>query len=122
LDSICVWLSGDLARIEEELLRPTALNALLLTFTTSKSLAYDTLLETFLKIFKISPGITLALGKQKLFLRRLMDRLQTSAKALVRLNTLRVCKAVCDAHPDVHVLTREMGLLQVSQRYSCKTI
>lgn len=114
LESICVWLASDFARIEEQLLRPSALQVLLLTFASSKSSAYETLLETYLKIFKISQGLTLALGRQRLLLRRLIEHLQTSSKALVRLNTLRVCKAVCDAHPDVHDVVRQVGLFPVS--------
>ncbi|PWN37543.1 Pkinase-domain-containing protein, partial [Meira miltonrushii] len=118
LESICVWLQGDLARIEEYLLRPTSVQALLFVFVSSKLRPLENLLETFLKIFRLSNSITLALGKQPLFLKRLTDRLQNSTKAIVRLNLLRISKAICDSHPDVQLLMRDFGLVQMIETLS----
>lgn len=118
LESICVWLQGDLARVEEYLLRPNSVQALLFVFVSSKLRPLENLLETFLKIFRMSNSITLALGKQSLFIKRLTDRLQNSTKAIVRLNLLRISKAICDSHPDVHFLMREFGLVQMIETLS----
>ncbi|MCO5555692.1 hypothetical protein L7F22_009237 [Adiantum nelumboides] len=118
LESICVWLQGDLARVEEYLLRPNSVQALMFVFVSSKLRPLENLLETFLKIFRMSNSITLALGKQSLFLKRLTDRLQSSTKAIVRLNLLRISKAICDSHPDVQLLMREFGLVQMIETLS----
>lgn len=118
LESICVWLQGDLARVEEYLLRPNSVQALMFVFVSSKLRPLENLLETFLKIFRMSNSITLALGKQSLFLKRLTDRLQNSTKAIVRLNLLRISKAICDSHPDVQLLMREFGLVQMIESLS----
>lgn len=120
LESICVWLQGDLARVEEYLLRPHSVQALMFVFVSSKLRPLENLLETFLKMFRMSNSITLALGKQSLFLKRLTDRLQNSTKAIVRLNLLRISKAICDSHPDVQLLMREFGLVQMIENLSHK--
>lgn len=118
LESIQIWLQEDLARIEDVLLRPAAVQGLLYVFVSSKTVSFENHLETFLKIFKLSSGITLALGKQSLFVKRLLDRLQTSSKAVVRLNLLRICKAIGDVHPNLQSLIRHYHLLEVSGMHS----
>jgi hypothetical protein len=51
------------------------------------------------------------------FFQRLTDRL-THHKAVVRLNLLRLLKAVCDVHPDHASLVARFGLYEVVERLS----
>lgn len=118
LESILIWLQEDLARMESILLKPSSIQALLFVFTSSKSLSFEQFLETYLKIFKLSNGVTLALGKHNQFLKRLIDRLQSCTKAVVKLNLLRICKAICDVMPDLREVARQFHLLEIIEKMS----
>lgn len=112
LEAILVWLQEDTARVEDVLLRPSSISSLLFVFSTSKANSFENLLEPFTKVFRLSTGVTLALGRQAGFIRRLIDRLG-HAKAVVRLSLLRITKLVCDIHPDRQGLIEQYKLLEV---------
>lgn len=112
LEAILVWLQEDTARVEDVLLRPSSIASLLFVFSTSKANSFENLLEPFTKIFRLSTGVTLALGRQSAFIKRLIDRL-SHTKAVVRLSLLRITKLVCDVHPDRHGLIEQYKLLEV---------
>lgn len=118
LESILIWLQEDLARMESILLKPSSIQALLFVFTSSKSLSFEQFLETYLKIFKLSNGVTLALGKHNQFLKRIIDRLQSCTKAVVKLNLLRICKAICDVMPDLGEVARQFHLMEIIEKTS----
>lgn len=118
LESILIWLQEDLARMESVLLKPSSIQSLLSVFISAKSLSFEQFLETFLKLFKLSHGVTLALGKQPAFLQRLAERLRLSTKAVVKLNLLRICKAVCDVVPDRQEALRRNHLTNIIEALS----
>lgn len=118
LESILIWLQEDLARMESTLLKPSSIQSLLFVFTSSKSLSFEQFLETFLKIFKLSDSVTFALGKHALFLKRLVERLQSCTKAVVKLNLLRICKATCDVLPNRQEVIQQYGLMEIIEKLS----
>lgn len=114
LETIQVWLQEDLAHVEEVLLRPTSVQSLAHVFATSNVASFEKYLETFLKIFKLSHGVALALGNYTQFVGHLVERLQGSERAVARLNLLRICKVVCDVHPNIAAFNEQHKLIEVS--------
>jgi hypothetical protein len=104
--------------VEDELLKPDGIDALLRCFVDAKNNSFENLLDPFLKLIRLSTGVAAALGAKPALIRRIIDRLGTSAKAVVRLNLLRVLRAVCDAHPNRAVLVERYGLYDVVRRLS----
>ena len=117
LESILVWLQDETHRVEEVLLHPSSIDSLLCLFTTAKANAFENLLEPYLKICRLSNGITIAMGKNPAFLRKLIERLN-HPKALVRLNLLRITKMVCDVHPERSALIQQFSLFEIIDKLS----
>ncbi|SPO40049.1 related to MAPKK kinase [Pseudozyma flocculosa] len=117
LDSIHVWLQDETHRVEEVLLQPSSVDSLLCLFATSKANSFENLLEPYLKICRLSTAITIAMGKNSAFLRKLVDRLK-HPKAVVRLNLLRLTKMVCDVHPDRGTLIQQFSLYEIIDQLS----
>jgi hypothetical protein len=121
LESILSWLQDDTARVEDELLRyAEAIDALAKCFVNSKANSFENLLDPFLKIIRLSTPLTLAISKSPAFFKRIVDRLQGAgkAKAVVRLNLLKILRGVCDVHPNKAMLVERYGLLSVVERLS----
>ncbi|KAF9525506.1 hypothetical protein CPB83DRAFT_859376 [Crepidotus variabilis] len=121
LESILSWLQDDTARVEDELLKPDALEALLKCFVGSKANSFENLLDPFLKMLRISTPVTIAISKSSAFFKRIVDRLGQSGKAtkaVVRLNLLRILRWVCDVHPNKGMLVEKYGLLGVVEKLS----
>lgn len=104
-------LQDETARVEDELVKPEGVEALLHCFTSSKSNSFENLLDPFLKLCRLSSAVTVGVAKAQL-IRRIIDKLGAS-KAVVRLNLLRVLRAVCDAHPSRAVLVERYGLYEI---------
>ncbi|KAK0564035.1 Protein kinase of the Mitotic Exit Network [Tilletia horrida] len=121
LESIHVWMQDETARVEEILLRQGSVETLLKMFNTAKANSFENLLEPFLKIMRLSSGVTLAMAKSSSFFQRLIDRL-THVEAVIRLNLLRIAKLVCDVHPDRdrQSLIERYGLFQIIDELSRK--
>jgi hypothetical protein len=100
-------LQDETARVEDQLLKPETLEALLKCFVTAKANSFEGLLDPFLKICRLSTNIAIGIAKSQFF-KRVVDRLGHS-KALVRLNLLRIVKTVCDVHPNRAILVESMG-------------
>ena len=112
LDAVYVWLQED-SRVEAALLRPESTAAILSVFTTTATASsFENLLAPFTGILRLSPSVALAVGTSANFLKRLIKRLG-HAKAVVRLNLLRITKLVCDAHPDGQSFIAQYKLLEV---------
>ncbi|KAJ3790145.1 armadillo-type protein [Lentinula aff. detonsa] len=109
LESILSWLQDEPARVEDELMRPTAIRSVLDCFVTSKANSFENLLELFLKLTRISSRITTAFSRSAAFFRKVADRLGHNTKPVVRLNLLRILKFVCDAHPNRGILVERYG-------------
>ncbi len=95
LESILIWLQDETARVDEVLVQPTSVDALLCVFATSKANSFENLLEPFVKVCRLSGGIVTSMARNTLFVKRLLERL-SHPKAVVRLNLLRLTKMMCD--------------------------
>lgn len=110
-------LQDETAKIEDELLKPASLDALLKCFVSAKAVSFENLLDPFLKICRSSNLITLGVAKSQFF-KRIIDRLNNNSKAVVRLNLLRILRTVCDAHPNRAVLVERFGIYDIVVKLS----
>jgi hypothetical protein len=111
-------LQDEPARVEDELVHPSSIAALLKCFTTSKAVSFENLLDPFLKIIRLSSGIAVQLSRSSAFFKRIVDRISHTAKAVVRLNLLKILRSVCDIHPNRALLVERFGLLGLVQGLS----
>ena len=102
--------------MEDELLKPNAIESLLNCFVTAKANSFENLLDPLLKITRLSTAVTISIAKSAFF-SRLIDRL-THSKAVVRLNLLRILRTVCDVHPNRVMLVERYGLDGIVERVS----
>lgn len=110
LESILAWLSDETARVEDALTEASSIEALLRMFTKAKATTFENLLDPLLKLFRMSPAVGAALTSQPTFARRLVDRLLGHNKAVVRLNLLRLTKAVYETASDKSSILKMPGL------------
>ncbi|KAH8830757.1 hypothetical protein DL96DRAFT_1594203 [Flagelloscypha sp. PMI_526] len=113
-----VRLQDETARIEDALMKQSALDALLRCFTNAKANSFENLLDPLLKILRLSANVTIAIARSSSFFRRVVDRLSNTSKALVRLNLLRILRTVCEHHPNRAMLVERYGLLDVVEKLS----
>jgi len=116
LEAVLSWLQDETARLEDELMKPEGLEALLKCFGSAKANSFENLLDPFLKICRISTRITIGIAKSQFF-KRVIDRLAHS-KAVVRLNLLRILRTVCDVHPNRAILVERYGLHEIVAKLS----
>ncbi|KAI0927507.1 hypothetical protein AcV5_008028 [Taiwanofungus camphoratus] len=116
LESILSWLQEETSRIEDQLVKPEALEALLRCFVSAKSNSFENLLDPFLKICRISTSVTIGVAKSQFF-KRIIDKLGHS-KAVVRLNLLRILRTICDAHPNRAMLVERYGIYDIVYKLS----
>lgn len=109
-------LQDETARIEDQLTKPAALEALLKCFVTAKSNSFENLLDPFLKMCRLSTDITIGIAKSQFF-KRIIDKLSHS-KAVVRLNLLRILRTVCEAHPNRAMLVERFGIHDIVVKLS----
>jgi hypothetical protein len=95
---------------------PSSLQSVLKCFVSAKANSFENLLDPLLKIVRTSTAVAIGLARPEFF-QRLTDKLQHH-KAVVRLNLLRLLKAVCDIHPDRATLVERFGLYNVVERLS----
>ncbi|EPS43216.1 hypothetical protein H072_2794 [Dactylellina haptotyla CBS 200.50] len=108
LEAILVWLHEEPAQIEDKLLQPTATDALITCFTSSKTNTFENILEPFQKLCRLSGPIARAMGHPQFFERTLQKL--THPKAVVRLSLLRIIRSICDANGDQEDLLTRSGL------------
>ncbi|TFK48734.1 hypothetical protein OE88DRAFT_1633996 [Heliocybe sulcata] len=116
LEAIVSWLQDETARVEDELLKPQALDALLNCFVSAKANSFENLLDPFLKICRMSTNITIAIAKSQFF-KRIIEKLGHS-KPVVRLNLLRLLRMVCEVHPNRAILVERYGLYDIVEKQS----
>lgn len=119
LEAIVQWLQDDTARVEDVLSEPWSLDRLVECFTSSKTNSFENILEPLIKIIRLCPtSVGIGCAREEFFT-RLVDRLtHTKHKPVVRLNLLRVLRAICDVHPDKATLVRRFGLYGVVEKRS----
>jgi hypothetical protein len=110
-------LQDEIARVEDELIKPSSIDMLLKCFVSAKANSFENLLDPFLKICRISIAITIGIAKATFF-KRIIDRLSSHSKAVVRLNLLRILRTVCDVHPNRAILVERYGLHEIVKRLS----
>ncbi|EKM79117.1 hypothetical protein AGABI1DRAFT_120578 [Agaricus bisporus var. burnettii JB137-S8] len=118
LESILSWLQDETGRIEDQLLKPEAIEALLNCFVQCKANSFENLLDPFLKLTRISTPIILAIAKSPAFFKRVIDKLGHNGKAVVRLNLLKLLRSVVEVHPNRTLLVDKYGLLDVVEKLS----
>ncbi|KAI6042650.1 hypothetical protein EDC04DRAFT_2657661 [Pisolithus marmoratus] len=116
LEAILSWLQDETAKIEDVLVQPESVDALLKCFVSAKANSFENLLDPLLKICRISIPITIGLAKASFF-KRIIDRLGHS-RAVVRLNLLRILRTVCDVHPNRAMLVERYGLHEIVLKLS----
>lgn len=99
-------------------MKAESIDALLRCFVAAKANSFENLLDPFLKITRLSAPVTIAMTKSSAFFKRIIDRLDSNSKAVVRLNLLRVLRTVCEVHPNRAMLVERYGLLGVVERLS----
>lgn len=115
LDAIFVWLQEETARVEEKLLKDPNIRAIVRCFTTSKTNAFENILEPLQKLLRLSPPIALSVGKTELLL-RIKHKLETNNKPVVRLNLLKILRTICDASEQKETLIRQHGMYNTISR------
>ncbi|KAF9968458.1 hypothetical protein BGZ70_003593 [Mortierella alpina] len=117
MDAVHVWLQDEKSMQDEEsdveqflLLKPS-LNYFVQAFLTAKANSFENILEPFHKIIRLSPSIACGIAVPGLF-QRLLDRL-AHPKAVVRLNLLRILRAIFDVHPERLKLVMDYGIADV---------
>ncbi|KIP02523.1 hypothetical protein PHLGIDRAFT_130695 [Phlebiopsis gigantea 11061_1 CR5-6] len=116
MESTLSWLQDETARIEDELIKPPALDAMLRCFVNSKAVSFENLLEPFLKICRLSHPIAIGIAKSQFF-KRIIEKLDHS-KPLVRLNLLRILRTVCDVHPNRTTLVERFRIYDLVSKLS----
>lgn len=96
LDAILVWLQEETANVESYLIDGSFTRAIISGFNTNRLNSFDSnLLEPLLKLLRLSPGVAASLAKPEMFA-GIAQRLGHK-KAVVRLNLLRLVRAIIDA-------------------------
>lgn len=112
-------LHDETARIEEQLLKSSSIEAILKVFLSAKANSFENLLDPFLKMARISHPITIALSRSSAFFRRITDRLLgTNSQPVMRLTLLRILRTTCEVHPNRSMLVEKYGLLGVVEKLS----
>ncbi|GJE91912.1 Pkinase domain-containing protein [Phanerochaete sordida] len=114
LEAILAWLTDETHRIEDQLLKPEALDALLRCFVNSKANSFENLLDLFYKLCRVSTAVTIGIAKSQFF-KRTVEKLGHN-KAHVRLNLLKLLKWVCEVHPSRASLIERFGLHDVVRK------
>ena len=109
-------LQDETARIEDELVKGPALDALLRCFVNSKAISFENLLDPFWKICRISNPVTIGVAKSQFF-KRIIEKLDHS-KPLVRINLLRILRTVCDVHPNRVMLVERFRIYDIVSKLS----
>ncbi|KAI5802119.1 hypothetical protein FPQ18DRAFT_383141 [Pyronema domesticum] len=118
LDAIFVWLQEETARVEERLAQQYSIDAIVRSFTTSKTNAFEHTLEPLQKLLRLSPPIARAVGRREFFA-RIVQKLEHT-KPVVRLNLLKILTTICDANEQKEALIREYGMYPIVKRVAEK--
>lgn len=102
--------------MEQVLIQQSSLNLFVQAFLSAKANSFENILEPLYKILRISPQVACGIAVPNLF-PRLLDRL-AHPKAVVRLNLLRILRAIFDAYPERNQLVFWYGISEVVVKIS----
>lgn len=74
-------------------------------------------IRSYLKLLRLSTSLTSSIS-QPAFIRRLAESLEKQSKAVIKLNLLRITRAVCDNHPDRALLVSRFSLSEIVDKLS----
>ncbi|GAA5885013.1 hypothetical protein JCM16303_006517 [Sporobolomyces ruberrimus] len=111
LEAILALLQGEHARVEQRLLEPIGLGSLVHLFCHTKGTVFETMLEPYHRILRTSHVLTSCIATQSGFCKRLVERIERSTPAVVRLNLLRITKTVFDSLDDRRDRERAVKML-----------
>ncbi|GAA6014456.1 hypothetical protein JCM11491_007060 [Sporobolomyces phaffii] len=100
LEAVLAWLQDEPTRVGDCLLEPEAVHSLVTLFCSTKGTVFETMLDPYHRILRTSPQLTGRLATQSGFCKRIVERVERSTKAVVRLNLLRIAKTVFDSLVD----------------------
>ncbi|GFZ45328.1 non-specific serine/threonine protein kinase [Saitozyma sp. JCM 24511] len=115
LDAVLAWMQDETARVEEVLLEKSASDRLVRCFVQASGISFEEILDSYLKIFRLSSSLTMSLSTPTFF-RRLSDALSTKSKAVAKLNLLRITRVACEHHPDRATLVARFSLASIVDR------
>ncbi|KAG0208107.1 hypothetical protein BGX28_000863 [Mortierella sp. GBA30] len=117
MDAVHVWLQDqktmpdEQSEVEQVLLQTSSLNLFVQAFRTATANSFENILEPLHKIIRISPAIACGIAVPALF-QKLLNKL-SHHKAVVRLNLLRILRAIFDVHPERLQLLVRYGISDV---------
>lgn len=89
IHSIAVWLSHDMERVEEIMLQPSNVVAIIRMFKNSRHTNFENMLEPLLDVVTKCKRLNQAFGSSSLFVTELANRLK-NPKAIVKKNLLKI--------------------------------
>lgn len=113
LDSICIWLQEETARVQDHLLdNQNFTKAVVKALTTSKSLSFENLLEPLKKLLRLSPPLSEQMASSPELFESIGQKLHHS-KPAIRLNLLHIISSIRDATESGSFLLDQHGLYDV---------
>ncbi|EXJ86026.1 STE/STE11/CDC15 protein kinase [Capronia coronata CBS 617.96] len=118
LDAIFTWLQEETARVEDHLLEnQNFTSAIVAALTSSKSTAFENLLEPLQKLLRLSPPLAASMARSPQLFDTLGQRLGHT-KPAIRLNLLRIIGSICDSTEEGCFLLEQCGLYDVIRELS----
>jgi hypothetical protein len=102
-------MADEPARVEDVLLEKESTDSLTKCFVQASSGSFERILDSYLKLFRLSVPVSLAIASTQ-FLRRLSESLEKQALAGVKLNLLRITRVVFENHPEREAVVARYGL------------
>lgn len=101
--------------MEDVLVEAWATEQLVSCFVEAKTASFDTIVERYLRLFRLSPTVASKVTTSS-FVRRLVERLGRTTRPVVRLSLLKIARVVIEDQPSKASLLRRCGVLEVVDR------
>ncbi|KAK4046298.1 Protein kinase of the Mitotic Exit Network [Microbotryomycetes sp. JL201] len=112
LEALLAWFIDETAEVERRLVTSRSMDDLLRGFCLASSTTFESILEPFYKLLRLSDLVSASIATHQPFVSRLRDRLERGGRAVVRLNLLRTVKTVLDSGIPIDVranMTKELS-------------
>ncbi|GAA5991926.1 hypothetical protein JCM10908_002274 [Rhodotorula pacifica] len=97
LEAIAAWLQEETTRVEACLLEPPAVEALVRVVCKTRTAVFENLVEALHKLARCSTALAAQLAIQPGFMKRMVERIERSSRAVIRLGLLRLAKTLFDS-------------------------